>query len=64
MTLNQYLSDEGIDDQAFAKLLRCDRSTIYRIRKCGQRPSPALMKKIALATDGKVQPNDFYGLAA
>ncbi len=69
MTLKDYLSQEGIDDGAFASLVNCDRSTIYRIRENGQRPSPSLMAEIVKATDGRVQPNDFYdvpqaGLAA
>jgi predicted transcriptional regulator len=61
MTLNDYLTDRNMLDQDFAKLVKCDRSTIYRLRR-GQRPSPDLMKQIVVATGGKVQPNDFYGV--
>lgn len=67
MTLSDYLTRHGIDDVGFAQSVRCDRSTIYRIRKQGQRPSPDLMTRIVEATGGLVQPNDFYpqaGLAA
>ena len=67
MTLKDYLASNRIDDAAFAESVRCDRSTIYRIRAKGQRPSPDLMVRIAEATGGLVQPNDFYptaGLAA
>lgn len=65
MTLKDYFTQNPkLDDANFAALLGCDRSTIYRIREKGQTPSRALMKKIALATDGAVQPNDFYGLSS
>lgn len=67
MTLSDYLTKHDLDDAAFAASVRCDRSTIYRIRKQGQRPSPELMTRIVEVTGGLVQPNDFYpqaGLAA
>lgn len=65
MTLSDYFNQNPqLDDEAFANLVGCDRSTIYRIRKNGQTPSRKLMKRIALATDGLVQPNDFYGLSS
>lgn len=67
MTLSDYLTKHELDDAAFAESVRCDRTTIYRIRKQGQRPSPDLMIRIVEVTGGLVQPNDFYpqaGLAA
>lgn len=67
MTLKDYLAKHTLDDAAFAESVRCDRSTIYRIRVKGQRPSPDLMTRIVEVTGGDVQPNDFYpaaGLAA
>lgn len=65
MTLKDYFTQNPeLDDAAFARLVGCDRSTIYRIRENGQTPSRKLMKRIALATDGLVQPNDFYGLSS
>jgi transcriptional regulator with XRE-family HTH domain len=63
MTLNAYLVEHGLKDEDFAVRVGCDRTTIYRIRRKGQRPSPALMEKIAEETGGLVQPNDFYGLS-
>jgi transcriptional regulator with XRE-family HTH domain len=64
MTLKDYFSqNQEMDDAKFAALVGCDRSTIYRIRENGQTPTRKLMKRIALATDGAVQPNDFYGLS-
>jgi predicted transcriptional regulator len=66
MTLDAYLTGRNLKDGDFAAQVRCDRSTIYRIRR-GQRPSPDLMTRIVEVTGGLVQPNDFYpaaGLAA
>ena len=63
MTLKAYMVEKGLRDEDFAALAGCDRTTIYRIRTKGQRPSPSLMAKIAEVTGGLVQPNDFYGLS-
>ena len=63
MTLKDYMAEEALSDDSFALLAGCDRTTVYRIREKGQRPSPALMEKIAEVTGGLVQPNDFYGLS-
>lgn len=63
MTLKAYMLEKGLRDEDFALLAGCDRTTIYRLREKGQRPSPALMEKIAEVTGGQVQPNDFYGLS-
>jgi hypothetical protein len=63
MTLADYLARENMTDLAFAEQVKCDRSTIYRIRKHGHRPSPELMETIAVATGGEVRPDDdFDGL--
>jgi hypothetical protein len=60
MTLDAYLTDRNLKDGDFAAQVRCDRTTIFRIREKGQRPSPDLMTRIVEATGGLVQPNDFY----
>lgn len=62
MTLDAYLNQNELKDADFAAKVGCDRTTIYRIRAKGQRPSPELIEKIARETAGQVQPNDFYGL--
>lgn len=63
MTLDAYLIKNELKDADFALRVGCDRTTIYRLRLRGQRPSPELMERIARETGGLVQPNDFYGLS-
>ena len=63
MTLDAYLIQNSLKDAEFAAKVGCDRTTIYRIRSKGQRPSPELMDHIVRETGGTVQPNDFYGLS-
>ncbi len=60
MKLADYLSQHGMDDVAFGAKVGRDRSTIFRIKSGTHKPSPDLMEKIALATGGLVQPNDFF----
>lgn len=62
MKLADYLTDAGLKDEDFATKLGCDRTTVLRLRTAQQRPSHALMEKIIAATDGEVQPNDFFEL--
>lgn len=64
MTLDAYLSENGISEAAFAQLVGTSQPNIHRMRKQGQTPNRALMAEIVKATGGKVQPNDFYGLDA
>lgn len=59
MKLNAYLEREKLKDAEFAALVRCDRTTILRIRN-GQKPSPTLMEEIARVTDGLVRPDDYF----
>lgn len=63
MTLNDYLADQRLNDAQFAVKVGCDRSTIYRIRVKGQRPTPELAARIVLETGGLVHTGDLYPLA-
>jgi len=60
MRLNTYMTREGIKDADLAETVGCDRTTILRVRRDEQRPSHALMEKIAEATSGAVRPDDFF----
>lgn len=60
MKLSEYMESKALDDAAFAALVGCDRSTIFRIRKDQQKPSDPLKAEIAKATGGLVQPNDYF----
>ena len=59
MTLDQYLTERGLTNVAFAATVGADHSTISRLRKGDQIPSRQLAAVIMEATDGAVQPNDF-----
>ena len=60
MTLADYLTREEMKDAEFAKLCRCDRTTILRIRTGQTKPTPALMERIAVETGGLVRPDDYF----
>lgn len=60
MKLADYLSKEQLSDADFAKLVKCDRTTILRVRKGTHKPSDALKETIAIETGGLVQPNDYF----
>ena len=61
MTIDQYLTENGITNVAFAHLVGADQSTIQRLRR-GQMPSKDLMAAIFDKTDGAVRGDDFYGI--
>lgn len=63
MKLAQYLAEFDLTEAEFARLTGLYQSTVHRLKR-GQIPGPATMAKIAEATGGKVQPNDFYGIEA
>ncbi len=62
MKLSSYLAEHIISDEDFAAKVKCDRTTILRLRAEKQRPSHSLMERIASETGGLVQPNDFFDL--
>jgi DNA-binding XRE family transcriptional regulator len=64
MTLDQYIRDKGLTNAEFGELVGANHSTISRLRKGGQVPSPELMLAIFERTDGVVTANDFYGIKA
>jgi DNA-binding Xre family transcriptional regulator len=61
MTLDQYLTERGITNTAFAPLIGVDQSTVHRLRR-GQVPSKELMLAIVAETGGLVRADDFFGL--
>lgn len=64
MQLSEYLSEEGISLSAFARQVGAKNArTIQRYTKHGRIPAGSMMAKIMDATDGKVQPNDFFPAA-
>jgi transcriptional regulator with XRE-family HTH domain len=64
MTLDQYIRDKGLTNAEFGELVGANHSTISRLRKSSQVPSPDLMVAIFELTEGAVSANDFYGIGA
>jgi DNA-binding transcriptional regulator YdaS (Cro superfamily) len=63
MQLSEYLQSTGEDIPSFAKRIKRDVSTVYRIINKQVMPSRATMHAISKATDGKVTPNDLLDAA-
>lgn len=65
MQLASFLRESGISLNAFARQIGAKNArTVQRYTKHGRIPSSRMMQKIVTATEGKVQPNDFYSAAA
>tara|TARA_R100000365_G_C2748614_1_gene80774 strand:- start:16233 stop:16436 length:204 start_codon:yes stop_codon:yes gene_type:complete len=59
MLLTNYLSTNGISDEAFAALVGVTSHGVRKWRYGERVPRPDQMRKISEVTAGKVQPNDF-----
>lgn len=59
MTLAEYLSSNSIKPSNFAASIGVPPSTILRILNRQREPGLDLLRKIMIATDGHVMPNDF-----
>ena len=59
MTLDQYMSEQGLSDAEVAALVECDRSRINRLRRGKELPSLRLAVRIQNMTKGTVMPADF-----
>jgi transcriptional regulator with XRE-family HTH domain len=62
--LGRWLMEHDLGIADFGKRVGVTHSTISRICSGTKMPSPALMERIAVATDGAVQPNDWFDLEA
>jgi len=62
MTLDAYLTTNGITETRFAELIGATQSTVHRLRKKGQVPSKELMARIFIKTGGSVRADDFFGI--
>ena len=60
MTLSEYLKAKKISQAKFALRCNLSRATICRILDGSRYPSPETMRRIFLASDGEVRPNDFF----
>lgn len=59
MNLSQYLSANGITDEAFAQQIERDRSFVTKLRQGKARPSVETLSKIKSATNGAVTADAF-----
>lgn len=62
MKLSEFLEKSGMRVSAFADLCGEQKSTIWRIAVGETTPRGELQRKIFLATDGAVEPNDYHDL--
>lgn len=61
MLLSAYLTKNKLTQEQFAKKIKVNQSTISHYLS-GRIPNPQTMRKIVKATNGLVQPTDFYNL--
>ena len=59
MKLAQYLTDSGLKQEDFAKLVGISQPHVSRLLKGGTWPQRALLQRITEATGGKVTADDF-----
>lgn len=63
MTLDQYMKAKGLSDEAMAAMIGgVSAGGVGKWRRGERLPRLGEMSKIVKATDGKVLPNDFYGV--
>jgi len=60
MTLKEYIQINRISQARFARRCGISRSAINHFIAGRRYPSPEIMRRILLATDGEVKPNDFF----
>ena len=58
--LHHYRLKNSLSLQAFAERARTSKATLSRIENWKSSPSGALLRRIVEATNGEVQPNDFF----
>lgn len=64
MHLRDWLSQEGIGFAEFARRINVSNATVVRRYAYGERtPERTVMPRIVEATNGAVQPNDFFELS-
>jgi len=60
MTLSEYLKTNKISQARFARRCGITRSAVCHFIAGRRYPSPEIMRRILLATNGEVKPNDFF----
>jgi transcriptional regulator with XRE-family HTH domain len=62
MTLDDWLAQSALKDHEFATRIGVSRVTLFRIKTGRRTPSREVMERIHDATNGAVEPNDFFDL--
>ena len=60
MTLKEYIKINKISQARFARRCGVSRSAINHFIAGRRYPNPETMRRILLATNGEVKPNDFF----
>lgn len=60
MTLKEYIQINRISQARFARRCGISRSAINHFIAGRRYPNPETMRRILLATNGEVKPNDFF----
>jgi len=60
MFLKDYIREQRLSIRRFARKAGLSVSAVSRILSNQRFPTPESMRRISLATDGKVRANDFY----
>jgi transcriptional regulator with XRE-family HTH domain len=60
MKLSEYMEKNGVSDEALAKAVGRERSTVTRWRLEKTRPDWDVLAKLEQATNKKVRASDFY----
>ena len=63
MTLKEYIQINRISQARFARRCGISRSAINHFIAGRRYPNPETMRRILLATNGEVKPNDFFNEA-
>lgn len=58
MTLNDYMKNNGLNDQKLADKVGVSRSAITQYRLGDRMPKPEILVKLIAATDNEVSPLD------
>lgn len=60
MNIEAWRRHKGLTLEQAAAKFGCSAATVSRLERAKQSPSVNLIRRISLATDGQVQPNDFF----
>ena len=62
MRFEDFLKEEQLSIARFSKKIGISEATVTKWRYCNVIPSKEGMLKVYEVTEGKVSPNDFYGI--